>query len=164
MPEAVEVVGKTEQQGLADLDGQAAPGSARGELALNGREDGFDLSALAVGFFRKGAEHLIPNGALGNTPALGRNDAPSSQALPNVFVVGFRVELRIRQHQAKGRASCGHVQQSRQRTHVGSRPLMRPLRQQNLLLHIHHNHPLQPMAMPRTVLCDAVPGAVQRRC
>src|SRR5579859_4160525 len=36
MPQAVEVIGKTEQQSLADLDGQAAPGSARGELALNG--------------------------------------------------------------------------------------------------------------------------------
>jgi hypothetical protein len=29
--------------------------------------------------------------------------------LPNVLVVGFRVELRIRQHQADGRASCSHI-------------------------------------------------------
>src|SRR5260221_3235864 len=29
---------------------------------------------------------------------------------------------------------------------------MRPLRQQNLLLHIHHNHPLQPMTMARTAI------------
>ena len=36
MPQAVEVIGKTEQQSLANLDGQTAPGSARGELALNG--------------------------------------------------------------------------------------------------------------------------------
>src|SRR5258706_14231574 len=29
---------------------------------------------------------------------------------------------------------------------------MRPLRQQNLLLHIHHNHPLQPMTMARAAI------------
>jgi hypothetical protein len=53
MPEAVEVADKTEQQGLADLDGQAAPGGSRGELAFNDRENGFDLGALPVGFFGK---------------------------------------------------------------------------------------------------------------
>ena len=129
MPEAVEVVGQTEEQSLAVLDAQAAPGSAGGELALHRRENGFDLGALPVGFFREGAEHLIPNSALGNAPAFGGNDAPSSQALPNVFVVGFRVELRIRVHQANGLASSGHVQQSWQGAYVGSRSLMRPLRQ-----------------------------------
>src|SRR5260370_27683627 len=62
--------------------------------------------------------------------------------------LGSRIKLRIRQHQADGRASCGHVQQSRQIAHVGSWSSMRPLREQNLLLHIHHNDPLQPMPMP----------------
>ena len=69
MPQTVEIVGKAEQQGLADLRCQATSGRARGELAFDGREDAFDLVALPIRFFRKGSEHLIPNGAVRNTPA-----------------------------------------------------------------------------------------------
>src|SRR6266404_1374396 len=39
---------------------------ARGEFAFDGREDAFDLGALAVRLFRKGSEHLIANGAIRN--------------------------------------------------------------------------------------------------
>src|SRR5690348_12078127 len=152
MPQAVEVVGKTEEQGLANLRCQAAPRRARREFAFDYREDGFDLGALPVRFFREGAVHLIANGAIGDTPALGGDDAPGPQALPNMLVIRFRVKLRIRQHQANGRAACRHIQQSRQRAHVGPWSLMGPLRQQNLLLHIHHNHPLQPVPMPWAAL------------
>src|SRR5207249_9709861 len=53
MPQAVNVVGQTEQQGLADLGSQTAPGGARGELAFDGREHAFDLGALPIRFFRK---------------------------------------------------------------------------------------------------------------
>src|SRR5713226_7709718 len=106
VPQAVKVVGQAEQERLADLHGQASSRSPRGELTFDRREDGFDLGALAVRFLRKGAEHLIPDGALGDAPALGGDDALGSQALPNVLVVGFRVKLRIRQHQANGRTSC----------------------------------------------------------
>src|ERR1700731_73574 len=144
MPQAVEVVGKAEQEGLANLGGQAASGSARGELAFDRRENAFDLGALAVRYFRKGSEHLIPNGAVGDTPAPRGNDALRPQALPNVLVVGFGVKLRIRQHHTEGSASCRHIEQSRQRTRVTPGPLTGSLRQQNLLLHIHHNQPLQP--------------------
>lgn len=145
MPQAIEIVGKAEEKGLA----KATPRGPRRKLAFDHRKDGFHLAALPIRFFRKGAVHLIANGAIGDPPALGGDDAPGSQALPNVLVVGFRIKLRIRQHQADGRASCRHVQQSRQIAHVGFWSLMGPLSQQNLLLHIHHNHPLQPMPMPR---------------
>jgi len=124
----------------------AAPGRARRELAFHGRENAFDLGALPIRFFRKGAEHLIPNGAIGDTPAPRGNDALGSQALPNVLMVGFGVKLRIRQHHPEGSASCRHIEQPRQRTRVTPRPLAGSLRQQNLLLHIHHNQPLQPRA------------------
>ncbi len=144
MPQAVEVVGQAEQQGLADLRGQAAPGGARGELAFDGREDAFDLGALAVRFFRKGSEHLIPNGAIRDTPAPRGNDALRSQALPNVLVVGFGVKLRICEHHTDRSAARRHIEQPRQSTRVAPRPLPGPLRQQNLLLHIHYNQPLQP--------------------
>src|SRR5713226_6829757 len=106
MPQAVNVVGQAEQQSLADLGGQAAPGGARGELAFDGGEDAFDLGALPIRFFRKGAEHLIPNGAVGDTPAPRGNDALGSQALPNVLVVGFGIKLRIREHHTDRSAAC----------------------------------------------------------
>src|SRR5258707_12417007 len=128
------------------------PGAREESLRLIAEKMVSILARWRYGFFRKGAEHLIPNGALGNTSALGGDDAFGSQALSDVLVVGFRVELCIRQHQPNGRPSCRHVQQSGQRAHVGTWPLMRPLRQQNLLLHIHHNHPLQPMTMARTAI------------
>jgi len=72
-----------------------------------------------VPIFRKGGEHLIPNGIIGETPVVGGDDTFGSKALPNVRVVGFRVERRIRQPQADGRASCSHAQQSWQSAHVG---------------------------------------------
>jgi len=152
MPQAIEIIGEAEEEGLANLGGQATPRGTRGEFTFDDRKDSFDLGALPVRFFREGAVHLIANGAIGDPPALGGDDASSPQALPNVLVIGFGVKLRIRQHHANGRASCRHVQQSRQIAHVGSWPAMRPLRQQNLLLHIHHDHPLQPMAMARAAV------------
>jgi hypothetical protein len=144
MPQAVEVVGQAEEQGLADLGVQAASRCARGELAFDSGEDAFDLGALPIRFFRKGSEHLIPNDAIGDTPAPRGNDALGSQALPNVQVVGFGVKLRIRQHHTEGNAACRHIEQPRQSTCVAPPRLTSPLRQQNLLPHIHHNQPLQP--------------------
>jgi hypothetical protein len=144
MPQAVEVVGKAEQQRLADLGDQAASGCARREFAFDGRENAFDLGALPIRFFRKGAEHLIANGAIRDTPAPRGNDALRSQALPKVHVVGFGVKLRIGQHHTDGSAACRHIAQPRQSARVAPRPLTGSLRQQNLVLHIHHNQPLQP--------------------
>src|SRR5882672_4475252 len=128
MPQAVHVVGKAEQQGMADLGGQAASRCARGEFAFDGGEDAFDLGALPIRFFRKGSEHLIPNGAIRDTPAPRGNDALRSQALPNVLVVGFGVKLRIRQHHPEGRAACRHIEQPRQSTRVAPGPLTGSLR------------------------------------
>src|SRR5713101_5491209 len=144
MPQAVEVVGQPEQQGLADLRCQASPRGARGELTFDSGEDAFDLGALPIRFFRKGAEHLIANRAVRDTPAPRGDNALGSQALPNVLVVGFGVKLRIREHHTDRSAARRHVEQPRQRTRVAPRPLPSPLRQQNLLLHIHDNQPLQP--------------------
>jgi hypothetical protein len=127
---------------LADLGGQAASGGARGELAFDGREKAFDLGALAVRFFRKGSEHVIPNGTVGDTPAPRGNAALRSQPLPKVLVIGFGVKLRIRQQHTEGSALCRRIQQSRQSARVAPRPLTGSLRQQNLLLHIHHNQPV----------------------
>src|SRR5216684_2795438 len=118
VPQTVEIVGQAEKQGLADLRGQAAPGRARGELAFDGREDGFDLSALPVWFFGKGAEHLIPDSTVRDAPPPCGDNALRSQALPNMFVVGFGIKLRIREHHTDGSAACRHIEQPWQRTRV----------------------------------------------
>jgi hypothetical protein len=144
MPQAVEVVGQAEKQGLADLGSQAAPGCARGELAFDSREHAFDLGALPIRFFRKGAEHLIANSAIRDTPAPGGNNALRSQALPNMFVVSFGIKLRIREHHTDRSAAGRHIEQPRQSTRVAPPRLTSPLRQQNLLPHIHDDQPLQP--------------------
>jgi hypothetical protein len=152
VPQAIEVVGEAEQECLANLHGQAVARGTRREFAFYHGERGFDLDALAVGFRRKAAEHQIANFAIGDTATLGRDNALRSQTLPNVLVIGFAIEFRIRQHQAEGRTAGRHIQQGRQKAHVRSRSLMRLLRQQNLLLEIHDNHPLQPMTMTRMPL------------
>jgi hypothetical protein len=113
MPWAVEIVGKAEQERLANLRGQISSGCSRGELAFDRRENALDLGALAVRFFRKGSEHRIPNGAVGDTVAPRGKDTLRSQALPKVLVMGLGVELRIRQHQPEGSASCRHIAQPR---------------------------------------------------
>src|SRR5258708_22115621 len=106
VPQAIEVVSEAEQQGLANLRCQAAPRSARRKFAFNHRENGFDLGALPIVFPWKSPMHLVADGSLRNAPArVRRDDALRSPALPNVLVVGFRIELGIRQHQAEGRAS-----------------------------------------------------------
>jgi hypothetical protein len=81
-----------------------------------------------------------------DTLAPGEDNAPRSRALPNVLMIGFGVQLRIRQHHTEGSAACRHIEQPRQSACVAPWPLTRPRRQQNLLLHIHDNQPLQPRA------------------
>jgi hypothetical protein len=69
MPQAVEVIGEPEEQGLADLHGQAAAGGAGRQFSLNHREDGFDLGSLCVLFLRKSPVHLITNSPSGEAAA-----------------------------------------------------------------------------------------------
>jgi hypothetical protein len=119
VPQAIEVVSEAEQQGLANLRGQAAPRSARRKFAFDHRENGFDLRALPILFPWKSPVHLVAEGSFRDAPArVRRDDALRSQALPNVLVVGFRVELGIRQHQADGRASSRRIHQPGQSPRV----------------------------------------------
>ena len=128
VPQTVEIVGQPEKQGLADLRGQTAAGRARGELAFDSREHAFDLGALPVRFFRKSAEHLIPDGTVRDTPAPCGDNAFRSQALPNMFVVGFGIKLRIREHHTDRSAAGRHIEQPRQSTCVAPPRLTSPLR------------------------------------
>src|SRR5260370_42495537 len=159
VPQAVEVISQAEQQGLADLRTQAATRSAGGEFALDHRKDRFDLRALSIALLRKLLVHLSTENAFGNTPArLRRDNALRSPALPNMLVVGLGIKLGIRQHQAEGNVLGGRVHQSRKRPRLDPRPLPRPLRQQDLAMHIGGHQPLQLVfiaRLPTAVLLDA---------
>src|SRR5258707_6157838 len=159
VPQAVEVISQAEQQGLADLRTQAATRSAGGEFALDHRKDRFDLRALSIALLRKLLVHLSTENAFGNTPArLRRDNALRSPALPNMLVVGLGIKLGIRQHQAEGNVFGGRVHQSRKRPRVDPRPLPRPLRQQDLAMHIGDYQPLLIVIIARrstAVLLDA---------
>src|SRR3990172_11311624 len=114
-PQAIEVVGDAEQQGLANLRCQAAPRSARRKLAFDHRENSFHLGAWPIVFLWKGPVHLVPKGSLGNAPArVGWDDTPRAQALSNVLVVGFGIEFGIPQHHSDGYASSCRIHQPRQ--------------------------------------------------
>src|SRR5260370_40837898 len=145
VPQAIEVVSEAEEEGLANLRLQAAPRSARRKFAFNHRENGFDLGALPIVFPWKSPMHLVADGSLRNAPArVRRDDALRSPALPNVLVVGFRIELGIRQHQAEGRASSRRIHQPGQSPRVTPRPWARPLREQALLWQVPGGPPVQP--------------------
>ena len=102
VPQAIEVVSESEQQGLANLRGQVASRSARGKFPFDHREDSFDLGAWPILFPWKSPVHLVTGGSFRDAPAKVRRDnALRSPALPNVLVIGFRIELRIRQHAAR---------------------------------------------------------------
>src|SRR5437879_891740 len=110
MPQAVEVVGESEQEGLSDLHDQATARSARRQLAFHHREDGFYLRPLSVLFLRKLAIHLPAQRSLRNTPTWLRwTNTLHPPALPNMQVIGFGIELGIGQHQAQWCASCRRI-------------------------------------------------------
>jgi hypothetical protein len=152
MPQAVEVVGKAERQRLADLRDQAASGCARREFAFDGRENAFDLGALPIRFFRKGAEHLMPMAPFGTPRRLAgmmlfahkpcqrctwlasESNSASASTIPR--------ERRVPPHRAAP-AECA-------RRTPALNGLAAPTKSgaahppQYLVLHIHHNQPLQP--------------------
>ena len=148
VPQAVEVVNEPEEQGLADLHGQAAAGGAGRKFSFDHREDGFDLGSLSVLLLRKSPVHLITNSSSRDAAArFGGNDATGSPALPDIFVIRFGIELGIGQHLAHRHQLPGGVEQSRQGSRIAPRSLPRALRKQNLLLHIRYHQPLQPVPM-----------------
>ncbi len=108
--------------------------------------------------------HLATDRSSGETAAKVRRDnATRAQALANVLMVGFGIELRIGQHQAEGRTCSGHIQQPGQRRGVATRSGMGPLRQQNLLLQIRNDQPLQPATMGRPPVCLLFDAAEEER-
>src|ERR1700746_2306649 len=103
MPQAVEVKGQAEQQCLSNLQGHATTWCFRRELAFDHRENCFDLRAWPIQLARKIAMHLVADFSLRHTTSwVGGDHAVCSQGGANVTMVGFRVKLRVGQHQTDG--------------------------------------------------------------
>jgi hypothetical protein len=143
MPQPIEVKSQAEQQSLPHLCGQAATRCFGRELAFDHREDRFYFGARPIQRPRKSAVHLVAKRSFRNTtPPIG-NHAVGSQRAAQVAVIGFGVELRVRQHHSNGHGATGRVHQAGQSTGVAPRTLSRALRQNDLAIHIDHDQPLQ---------------------
>ena len=81
MPQAIEVVGQSEQGGLTLLHGQATSRGAGGEFAFDDGEDRFHLGSLPVGLLRKPPPHLSANAHATAATTGGWNDAARPQPL-----------------------------------------------------------------------------------
>ncbi len=159
MPQPIEVKGQSEQQGLPHLHGQAATWCFGRELAFDHREDGFYFGARPIQLPRKSAVHLMAEFCFRNaTPRIGRDHAVGSQRAAHVAVIGFGVELRIRQYHTNGHGAASRVHQAGQSPCVAPRTLSRSLRQNDLAIHIDHDQPLQKVSvarLPALLLLDA---------
>jgi len=91
--------------------------------------------------------HLVAKRSFRNTtPPIG-NHAVGSQRAAHVAVIGFGVELRVRQHHPNGHSAASRVHQAGQSTGVAPRALSRALRQNDLAIDIDHDQPLQKVSI-----------------
>src|SRR5579863_5376770 len=150
MPQPVEVKRQSEQQSLPHLHGQAATRCFGRELAFDHRENGFYFGARPIQLPRKSAIHLMAEFCFRNAPPRIRRDhAVGSQRAAYVAVIGFGVELRVRQHHPNGHGATSRVHQAGQSTRVAPRTLSRSLCQNDLAIHIDHDQPLQKVFVVR---------------
>ena len=159
-PEAIEIEGEAEQQGLAGLSGDGSAGSAAGELAFDGGEDTFDQGAFPVEVPRKVLPHLAAHSGCATAgETFSWDDAIGLQLLAAEGVIALGVELGISQNAAyRGVLMC-LPQQSGQRGAVVPWRLTSRLSQDDLPLHIDHDEPLQ-RSVSNCAACrrNALPG------
>ena len=147
MPQAIEVETQSEQQGLAHLHPERAAGRPSRELALHRREHRFDQGAAPVELSRKRPPHFGPHSAHppGLLPTLGRDHAPGPQWAPEVGMIPLAIEFGVGQHHSDARLLGSRFAQARQIRAVVPRTASRALPEQELLIQIRHDHPLQPV-------------------
>jgi hypothetical protein len=171
MPQPIEVKSQAEQQSLPHLYGRDATRCFGRELTFDHREDRFYFGARPIQLPRKSAVHLVTDSSSRDAAArFGRNDAVSSQRAAHVPVIGFGVQLRVRQHHSNGHGATRCVHQAGQSTRVAPRTLSRSLRQNDLAIHIDHDQPLQKVfvaRLPALMLLNAAyeigTGGVRRK-
>ena len=164
MPQAVQIETQAEQQGLAYLHGQTAAWCAAREFAFDRREDTLDQSTAPVDPRRKRPPHFgtHPVHAPSFLSTLRGDHALCPEFLADVAMVPLTVELRIGQHQPDGSSLRRRFDDGGQIRAVVPRSASCRLRQQELLIQIGHDHPLQPMP-PRQRLLAMVMQATDKK-
>ena len=148
MFQTVQIEAQSEQQGLADLHAQRATRCACRELALYRTEQALDQGPEARKALRKCPPHLAAHSAHtpGFLPALGGDDALCPELLADISVIPLAVEFGVGQHQSDTRLLRSRSDNRRQIAAVVPRAAPRELRQHELLIQIHGDHPLQPVS------------------
>src|SRR5208282_2495157 len=148
MPQAIQIETQAEQQGLTHLGAQRTTGRASRELAFHRTEQTLDQSTAAIEPPRESPPHLRAYSvdAPGFLSALGGDYTLRPELAPDVGVISLAVELGVGQHQTNGRSLGSRCNDGRQIPAIVPGPAARALRQQELLIQIRHDHPLQPMS------------------
>jgi hypothetical protein len=146
MPQAIQIETQAEQQGLTHRHAQTASRCPSRELAFDRREYALDQCATPIGSLRECPPHLGTHAAHAPSflSAFGGDYTLRSKFLPNVGVISLAVELGVGQHQANACLLGSCFDDRRQIRTVVPRTAPRDLRQQELLIPIRHDHPLQP--------------------
>jgi hypothetical protein len=141
MLQAIQIETQAQQKSLALLHQQRGAGRSRRE------EESFDQSPTPVELLRKRSPHLGAHAvdAPGFLSPLGRNHALRAESLPDVNVILCAVELGVGQYKPDPGLPGSHLDDRRQIRTVVPGPPSRGLSQQELLIHIRHDHPLRPM-------------------
>jgi len=146
MSQAIEVETQSKQQGLTHRSGQRAARGTSREFAFDRRKQALDQSATPIESSRKRSSHLRSHSV--DAPrflsAFGRDHALRTELLSDILVIPLAVELGVGQHQADGRSFGSRFHDSGQIRAIVPRTASRDLRQHELLIQIHDDHPLQP--------------------
>ena len=129
------------------LHGQRTARCACREFPFHGREQAFNQGAAPIDPLWKRTSHLRAHSvhAPGFLSALSGNHALLSEVLADVGMIALTVEFCIGQHQPDAGLFGSGFNDSRQIRAVVPRAAPRELRQHELLIQIHGDHPLQPV-------------------
>ena len=147
MFQAIQIETQAEQQGLTLLRARRTARCTSREVALYRREQRFDQGPAPIEPLRERPPHLGANFAHspGFLAALGRDHALRPELLPDIGVIPLAVELGVSQHQPGRSFLRSRFDDGGPIRAVVPGAASRALRQQELLIQIHHDHPLQPV-------------------
>jgi hypothetical protein len=161
MPEPVKIVCEAKQQSLTALGQQTTARSAAGKFSFDGREDCLHDGTPAVEMAWEMVAHLGTDAMKmpGFLAAFSGNDAARSQALADVRVVEFAVELGIGQDQTDSTDGVGGIQEGAQISSVVGGSSVSLLGQKQLLVQINCHQPFQPVPPRHGLLVVVVHAA-----
>src|SRR6202165_589107 len=165
MPQAVQIETQSEQQSLTLLRVQRTAWRTSREFAFDRTEQALDQGSAAVEPLRECSPHLGAHSM--NTPgflsALGGDHALRPELFPDVGVIPLAVELGVGQDQPNACLFGSRLDDCGQIRTIVPRTTSCDLRQQELMIQIHYDHPLQPMS-PRQRFLPVMMHSAHKEC